>query len=247
MMNIKTIKVHFTTYLFILLLLFSGYKKFIFPILFVFIIHELGHIFFTYIFKIKIIKFDIYPFGGILKLNKLLNIEIYKDFLIASGGIIFQLLLKIVIYKFEIINYYNNLFLLINILPIIPFDGSKILYIFVSKFLSFYRSRILYFSASLISIIIYLIYSYTNRNFNLVYFLFTFSFFIKEIKEFPYFINLFLLERYIHKFKYKKKKYYTNCNLLLLRRMVNGYFLDSYWKSEDNILSKKFDNSSYFW
>lgn len=247
MMNIKIIKINFLTYVFILLIIFSGYKEILFPIFCIFFVHEIGHIFFIYLFKVKIQSFEIYPFGGVLKLTKSLNIEIYKDFLIACGGIIFQLIFKIFIFKFIVLNYYNDLFLIVNLLPVIPFDGSKIVYIIFSKFISFYKARIIYYIFSFLTLFIYLNYTLINGYFNLGFFAFSFIYTIKEINDFSYFINLFLLERYMYKYQYKKKKYYKICNLLFLRRMVSGYFYDSCWKNEGEILSKKFDNSSYFW
>ena len=94
---LNKIKIDNITYLIILISLLSGYIKHTFIIFTIVLIHELGHVFFFYIFNIEIESINIYPFGGITKVNKKIHERIYKDVLISLGGIIFQILLFIIV------------------------------------------------------------------------------------------------------------------------------------------------------
>lgn len=250
MMNIKKIKINFSFYLFIILFLFSGFKNSLIYILLIFIVHELGHIFFCVIFNVKILKLEIYPFGGIFYFNKEYNIEIYKDFLISSGGIIFQMLLFLInrfFCSFEILDYYNLFFLSFNSLPIIPFDGSKILYILISKFFSYYYSFIAYLFISISFLLFFFLMNLFNCYSCLLVIVFSLFFTYKEYKDFPLIFNKFLIERFLHNYKYKKKKYIRKYDIKhLCRGKVCFFLLDSY-ENEKKLLSKKFDNSSYIW
>jgi stage IV sporulation protein FB len=250
MKNIKIIKINIITYLYILLIIFSGYYKYLLYFSLVFIVHELGHIFFCKLFRVKILKIDIYPFGGIIKLNKKLNINIYKDFFIASGGIFFQLILEIIntlFFKNPLLLNTNKIIFLINIVPLIPLDGSKIFFIIISKFFSFYKSVKIYYLFNIFFIMIYFITCSKMSNINYTYIFFCIASFFIEIFNYKSLINKFYLERYIYDFKYKKRKYHKKKTLKLLKREVESYFYDETWFSEKKLLRKKFDNSSYFW
>ena len=54
------------------------------------IIHEFGHVITATIYKYRIKKITIYPYGGITEFDTLVNTKIEKDLLIAISGIIFQ-------------------------------------------------------------------------------------------------------------------------------------------------------------
>ena len=245
MTSINKIKINVLTYLFIILFLFSGFKSILLPIILIFVVHEMGHIFFCFLFKVEIIKIEIYPFGGIIKLNNLINYSPIKSLFVSLGGLLFQLILyvlNIFIIKNDIISTYNLKILLLNVMPIIPLDGSKILQVMLSFFFSFYKSLFFSYLISLILLVYLIIYTY-----NPALIIFLIGFLIKEICNFSYLFNRFLLERYLYDFKFKKYKYLKKCNLKKL--CVNRYcfFFEKSWKSEKEILSKKFDNCSYIW
>ena len=74
MKNIKAkFKINTFTYLLILSALWTGLIKNISLILFIVIIHELGHAFFLHRYEYEIIQIEIFPFGGITKVNKPIN------------------------------------------------------------------------------------------------------------------------------------------------------------------------------
>ena len=191
------------------------------------------------LFHYKIENITIYPFGGITKINKDLNAPIYKELLIASGGVIFQLLLFLIINYLPLSVYvksnfikYNFSILFFNLLPIIPLDGSVILNSFLNMIFSYKKSYYLYFIISIIGIFIYLI---ANIWFSLNNYLIISLFVIKTIyawKNYKFLLNRFLLERYINKYEYK----YINTkegNLDILK--INTY---QYFKENGKIVSE---------
>ena len=56
------------------------------------VVHELGHYLIARINHFKVDKIIIYPYGGLTKINDLLNRDICEELLIATAGIIFQYL-----------------------------------------------------------------------------------------------------------------------------------------------------------
>lgn len=245
-MSISKIKINYFTYVLMFLFLFSGFKQNLLCIFTVFIIHELGHLFFCKLFKIYIIKLEIYPFGGILKINKLINYSILKSIFISSGGLIFQLLLCLInsfIIKSRMLDYYNNLIFFMNIIPVIPLDGSKIMHEILTLFVSFYLSKIITYLISFLSIIIIVLYFYINGEYNLFFIIFSLSFLIKEIMEFAFIFNRFLLERYLYDFKFKRIKKHRFLNLKKLHLNQFSYFYQNGWKDEKYFLAKRFDKN----
>ena len=250
MMNIKIIKVNFLTYLFVFLIIYSGYINYLIYFSIVFIFHELGHIFFAKLFNIKILKIEIFPYGGMIKLNKKLNIEIYKDFLIAAGGFIFQFILlaiNLLFIKNNLLNYINKLIFVMNIIPVIPLDGSQLFFIFFSKYLSYFQSLKLFYLFDILFLLLTISYGFFMGDLNVSYIIFCFCSFIIQVKAKDYRLNSFYLERYLYCFPFKKIKYQIKNDIHFLKREEKSFFYDNNWKSEKEILTKKFDNCSEFW
>lgn len=241
MMNTFKIKVNYLTYIVIILFLYSGFKNNLLYIVIIFIIHELGHVFFCRLLRVKIISIEIYPFGGIIKLNSLINDSILKKFLISSGGIIFQLglfVLNFLFFKNSVIYSYNLYFLFINIIPVIPLDGSKIVQNLLCLFFPYYLSLIV---TCIISVISLVFVSFFIKN--ITFFVFSLVFIIRDLKNIYYYFNKFLLERYLYNFNYKKCRYYKRFNLKKLQISRSGYFYENGWKNEKYFLSKIFDKN----
>ena len=192
------IKVNICFYILFLISIFTGnFKKFIIITL-ITIFHEIGHIIVSILFKFKIEKIVIVPFGLITIFNKPINTKIYKDLIITLMGPLFQFLLFFIIKDEKVLSINYNL-LLINLIPIIPLDGSKLLnilfeLIFPLKFsymLSLFVSLIILFSflkLNLTVILVVLIYLINN---------------IKYYKNFKIYFNKFLLERYLYDYNFK--------------------------------------------
>ena len=118
-------KINITTYLLLLSILLCGYFNYLLIISLILIIHDLGHIVFLKLFKIKINNITILPFGSIINSDLKLNTESYKTFIISIAGILFQLILSFIMnylntYGFvndisiNVFNYYNKLIIIFN-------------------------------------------------------------------------------------------------------------------------------------
>lgn len=184
-------------------------------------IHELGHVFIAKLFNVKINKIIFYPYGGITKLDYLININIYKELLISIGGFIFQGIYYLLIYKLYTSGYireyvyilfykYHYSIFIFNILPIIPLDGFKILNTIINYIFNYNLSNYISVVISFLSIILFL---YSNNNFNYSFILIL-SLLFKNIYEYlhniKYLYNRLLLERYLYNIKYKDKKIIKN-------------------------------------
>ena len=251
MMNIlNKFHINFYTYIFIFLCFISGYIKNILIIFFICIIHELGHIFFIYLFNYKIKKVEIFPFGGYTTVDKLLNTSINKDLIISMGGILFQFIFSIIllflknilnIYTYDLFVYYYKVLMIFNLLPIIPLDISMFLIHILEKHFSYRISYLsnFYISSFLLLIFILVNYLYNYDNYFIVLFL-IYSIFI-YFKNYKYFINRFLLERYLYDNKYSKIEYHTK-NINDLKKETYHYFDDdNSYISERKKLQNLFD------
>lgn len=244
-MNIfKKIKIDISTYFLILIALFAGYIKNIFLILMIVLIHELGHAFFITLYKIEIESITIYPYGGITTINKRLHERIYKDILISLGGIIFQVLLYfvflilyhnnlIVLSTYNIFLLYNKSIILFNLIPLIPLDGSKLLFSIFSKFFSFKRSYILMITSGFIALIIFITYNFIYKLNDLILYIFLVYKLYEVIKEFKFTMNKFYLERIMYDHYYNKIINDEN-NLEKIR--IDKYY---YFKENNKYINEK--------
>ena len=162
------IKIHDTTYIFLLISFLAGYFELTYLLLLNIFIHESGHYIFALLNKIKILKIIIYPVGGITILDCDLNISIKKELICLFGGITFQIIFLFLIkkmYDFSLItehvytlNLKINIFLIsFNFLPIIPLDGGKLVNLLLDKILPYKYSDIFSIVISFVFIIIFLI------------------------------------------------------------------------------------------
>ena len=247
----KIIKVNFLTLYFLLLLFLCGFIKIGLIIFFIVIFHELGHVFFIKLFKYKIIDITIYPFGGIIKTDKDINTPPNKELLIASGGILAQIILFIVISFLpiniltkELLYKYNLSIMFFNILPIIPLDGSIIINSLLNKVFSYKISYYLYIIISILFTIIYLLFNYWYSINN---YLIVSLFIIKTyyaIKNYKYLKTRFLLERYLNKYDFKHISTKSG-NLDILKLDTYQYFREQdRIVSEYKKLQEKFDKTS---
>ncbi len=250
----RLFKIAPTTYILILTFLFTGLIKNIILIYGIVIFHELGHVLVIKLLKYKIIKIEIEPMGGITKIDKPLNTKITHEILIASMGVIFQIILYFIfsfLYKkgfiltgtYELFFNYNKTILLFNLLPIIPLDGYIILKSFLEIFLAYKKAFYISLIISIIGISLFITYNqvYSLNNYLIISFLIYKIY--REYKDFKFRHLKFLLERYLKDFSYRKIKYHNNKNLDYLKKNTYHYFKnkDSYI-SEKQLLKNKFDN-----
>lgn len=211
-------KIHPFYYLVASLSILNGFfKDFMFITIIIFI-HEIGHILGAVIYKWKIEKIVILPFGGITIFNELLNRRIFEELIIVILGPLFQIVFTYIIninikLNNNLFLYYSNIILIFNLLPIIPLDGSKLFNLFTDYLFPYKKSYLITLYNSFILLFIFLI--YTIFNFNLIILLMIIFLSIKNIKEYNnrnYRFNKFILERMNYNLIFNKCIVINNIN-----------------------------------
>ena len=117
-----------------------------------------------------------------------------------------MLLYKLGFIHSELFHVYNKAILLFNLLPIIPLDGSKIIFELANFFMPYKKSLPFYIIISFISIIIYTL---SNLKYNLNnYFIITLFIYktYQMYKDQKIIYYKFILERKLYNFRYRKIK-----------------------------------------
>ena len=202
------------------------------------------------LFRWKIEKVLILPFGGITIFHEDLNRPIKEEFLIVIMGPIFQIVFTLIVYYFFRVDdfvYYSLIILGFNLLPIFPLDGSKILSLLFNKVVSFKCSHLWMILISILSVLILIM----EANFSLILFLiclFLIMRVIREIKEHESLFNRFLLERYLKRYHFKKRMKISSMDMRVMRRDYGHLFFDGKkYISEGDRLSKRFDFKGRLW
>ena len=188
------------------------------------IIHELGHYLTARILNFNVQKIIIYPYGGLTKIDDLLDKELDKELLISCAGIITQYTFYLIIYYLHTNNYlrdytfnlyttYNSSIIFYNLLPIIPLDGSKILNQLLNKITYYNLSNYLTIIISIITLIIIIILNiYTYNYINIMIFTISLYHIYIFTKNLKYLYKRFILEKYLYPNKYPKIKLINNKN-----------------------------------
>lgn len=220
-----------------------GKFKFIIYFMLLILIHELGHILISLLFKWKIDKIIILPFGGLTKYNEMINRPLIEEFLVSISGIIFQIIFYKLIYKYIDYKYFTfiNYFIIIfNLIPIYPLDGSKILNVLFNKITSFKNSILLTVIISYMCIIILSLLLFNTNKILFMIFIFLFIEVNKYYKEKDLIFNKFLLERYLNDLKFKKEKIIKNVDKMK-KDYRHLFYIDNKYMTESTFLKKMFD------
>ena len=245
------IKFHYTYLIMALGFILTGYYLNLIVFTSLILIHELGHYIIAKILKFKVQKIIIYPYGGITKLDDLINKNINKELLISISGILFQIIYYYIItilykngyirnYTINLFTMYNKQIIIFNLLPIYPLDGSKIFNLLLNKFINYNTSNKITIMISIMTIIIIIsldIYKYNYSNIMILSILINYIY--KFYKKLKYLYNKFLLERYIYNIKYNNIKIINNYNKLYKDKTHIIKINDNYIK-EDIFLKKYF-------
>lgn len=240
---LNKIKIHPLYLIFILIFILIGRFRFIIFFTLLILIHEIGHIIMSILFRWDIDKIVILPFGAMIKYNELINRRLLEEFLIAISGVIFQyiffLILKDIInYKyFSFINYFIIIF---NLIPIYPLDGSKILNVIFNKITTFRNSILLTLIISYICILIlsFIFFNINKLSVLIIYILFKET--TKLYNEKEAIFNKFLLERNLYEFKFKHKK--TINSVMKMKKDYKHLFkINNKYVTEKYYLKNKFD------
>lgn len=210
MKNILKIKIHLLYYFIGSICFLTGYfKYFIITSIFI-IIHELGHVSGGIFFHWRLEKVVLLPFGGITIFQEKLNKPIKEEFIILILGPLYQTIFYFLLSYFfllpEYVTYIHYFLLFLNLIPIEPLDGSKIIHLLFCKITSYFNSQIYTFYLSSILLSLFLFYGIVYQNFSLlVWLLFLFQK-VRKTKAFiPYTMKRFLWERYQYQFSFKKR------------------------------------------
>ncbi len=206
-------KINIFTYIFLILSMLSGYGREMLIVYFILIVHELGHYILFKYYNINVNKITLYPYGGMIDNNMLINTNSKKVLIISFGGIFIQIILYLIIYllfKVGFIDYnfykmfvsYNLYIILFNLIPIYPLDGFKILNSMLELVLSFKLSLKISIIFNFVFIILFFLYLYIFNINNYVIVIFLLCNLINYIKNIKYIINKFYLERMIYDIKY---------------------------------------------
>ena len=231
----KKIKVHPLYYLFLIVIILTANIKSFLEFSIIIIVHELGHIITALIFRWSILKIVILPYGMITFFKCNLSKPIYQEFLILLMGPLMQILFNLFLK-----NPYSNIILFINLLPIYPLDGSKILFLIFNKLMSYYNSYILIFIISLVVIFaVFLNYSNLLVIAMLIYLLYHLIGYILSLNET---ILLFCYERFKNRFYTSKKLIINGPNLKAMHRDRYHLFkINEKYVKEYDFMAKMFD------
>ncbi len=220
------IKFHYTYLIIAISFILTGYFSNLLIFTSIIIIHELGHYLIAKNNHLNPQLITIYPFGGITKINSLINTKITKELTVAIAGISFQIvyyLLILIFYHHHLIrNYLFILFkdyhyhiLFFNLLPIYPLDGSKILNLLVSKYLPYKLTHKLTIIVSIVTLLLVLISNYYQFNYTLILIVtIIIDNIVKYYRNINYLFNKFLLERYLYKLDIYKPKTITKIDAM---------------------------------
>ncbi len=238
-------KIHPITNLILLSVLLSGYFNYFLVIFFILFFHDLGHILSFKFFKYKINNVLILPFGSILNTDLNQCSKSFEIFVISISGVLMQLLLYLLMFllnktfindlTYNIFLKYNKIIILFNLLPIIPLDGSKIIFSILEYFLSYKKTMKIINFISIITIILFTLFVsfYSINSFLIIIFLIYKT--IYEIKYHNHLFNHFLVTRALSKKQYKKTAYIYNIKHIYKNR----------FNFINNINEKKVLNSLY--
>ena len=213
--NILTkISIHPSCYFLLLLSLLSGYFNITIIIGILLLVHECGHFFTAYFLNWETDKITFYPFGGVSKYNHEVNCPLKEELIVLLMGSILQqtgyfTLMNIpYFYNYkDLLTTINYSIILFNLIPIYPLDGGRIMQILICYLTSYQLSfKIIYLISFIFLIIITILFFYNpTLNILLIIILLLIKL-ITEKKNINYYLEKFFLERYLHKYKFKKSK-----------------------------------------
>lgn len=218
-----------------------------FIIMYLLIIHELGHFLTAYILGISTDKICIYPFGGISKFNLELNTSQHIEFLILIMGPIMQCVAYFIIINIgymqsysSIIKIYHYGILIFNLLPIYPLDGGKLVNIILSYKFTYKKSLILSLAISYITVLLLFIINKNNITLNIIIIVVFLIYKITyEYKRVNYIYEKFLLERYLKNYHFKDRIVINNINKLY-RNKKHIIKINNKYYTEKELLQKKY-------
>jgi len=203
----------------------AHFKQFI-MLFFIVFIHELGHAVAALFFSWRIKRILLLPFGGVADTDECGNRPLKEEIIVSLAGPIQHVWLVLVAFLlaklgmmneelFKLFFEYNAAIFLINLLPIWPLDGGKLLFAAFTMYSSFGKAfeKVLLFSFGSTAILMLFILLAAPYQISLwMIALFLIYSLANEWKHRKYMVMRFLLERY-----YGKKVSYNRLKPLVVQ------------------------------
>lgn len=214
----KKVKVNKYFILFLIACFAAGYlQEMLMMFLFV-TLHELSHVITAVMFKYRIEKIELFPFGGVAKIDNLNGTHIFSEIMISVAGPFSNIMtatILLIFYEAGVnIPYYryimnvNIALALFNLMPGLPLDGGRIVRAVLSYYIGFKKAtHTAVILGKIVSVILLIIgiaaYAYGDINLSLL--LIPFFIFISTNKEEDALIYTVLKDS-INKGRYIKNK-----------------------------------------
>jgi stage IV sporulation protein FB len=219
------IHIHPLLWLIALIAVMTANFKSLFIVFFIVLLHELGHAFAALFFSWRLKQILLLPFGGVAEMDEHGNRPLKEEFIVTLAGPIQHLFIFLFTYLgkesgwlsnelFSQITEYNASIFLINLLPIWPLDGGKLLFLFWTQFTSFRRAHewTIYCSSVLLIVFFILSIAFTPQQLSLWMIVLFLAYSLwQEWQHRQYVWMRFLLERY-----YGKKVEYRRLKRLIV-------------------------------
>lgn len=243
----KKVKLDDATILLGFFSLLIGYFKEYIYVLFIVFAHELGHSVIALLLKKEVYKINIYPFGGESIINVNMNMNIIKELIILIMGPIFQLIGTLILMYVTnslddklLIKNISLAIIIFNMLPVYPLDGGKIINNLLNIYFDIQKSFKISIFISYITILFLIIYFRKSMSLSIIYMiLFLLYKVLKERNEYNYNYNIFLTDRYLNKYIYKKIKIVNNIKSFY-RNKKNIIKVNDNYYTENDMLSKRY-------
>ena len=243
-MKLNRFRISIFTLTYIFIALISNHLFYLSIFYFICLFHELFHYFMAKALNIYVDEMVLYPFGFVLKINTLIYEKEWKQYLVLIfGPLSFFFSYSII----EILKYYDCLslyaysyaskanlsILVVNLLPIYPLDGEKILENLFSHFFDELKTRYFRLIISFITLIlaIYMMFSLGN----LISFVFLMIILIKELFVVKKEYILYLIKRVNMKFYVKQRIVKKD---VIYRFYDNYKFNGKYFEKENEIIKR---------
>ncbi len=238
---VKKIHIHPLFWLVALLSMITANFRSFFLLFFIVLVHELGHTIAATYYSWRIKRVMLLPFGGVAEMDEHGNRPLLEELVVILAGPLqhfFLLVIAFGLYSLDVLSLadfnmfweYNFFILLMNLLPIFPLDGGKLLFLLLSAKLPFSKAHryIIVMSWVFVSLCVGLlcVYNFTHINSWLILFFLSYSLFL-EWKQHPYVMMRFLLERHYGKNVEYRKVAFIKANvseplLQILKRFYRG-------------------------
>jgi stage IV sporulation protein FB len=207
------IHIHPLLWLFCGIAVITAHFKQLFLLFFIVLIHELGHAVAAAFFSWRIKQILLLPFGGVAEVEEHGNRPFHEELIVTLAGPVQHLWLMGIAFflwkagfitdeGWSLFAHYNVALLFINLLPIWPLDGGKLLFLVLTRYFPFSEAHkkmiILSFAALMLFFSSVLLLQ--PKQFDLwIMMIFLFISLWKEWRHRHYVMMRFLLERYYGK------------------------------------------------